>query len=58
MDVVCASIHCELFNKCRDELASIMKEQFGVIEDGGESLKPASSNYADIIQPMNVLLLL
>lgn len=35
-----------------------MKEQFGVIEDGGESLKPASSNYADIIQPMNVLLLL
>lgn len=34
VDIVCASIHCELFNRCRDELGSEMKKQFGVIEDG------------------------
>lgn len=35
VDVVCASIHCELFNKCRDDIGREMKQQFGVIEDGG-----------------------
>ncbi|KAF6240067.1 hypothetical protein HO173_001677 [Letharia columbiana] len=34
VDVVCASIHCELFNKCRDNIGREMKQQFGVIEDG------------------------
>lgn len=58
VDVVCASIHCELFNRCRDELGSEMKKQFGVIEDGGKSLKPSSSSCTDIIQPMSALLFL
>lgn len=34
VDVVCASIHCELFNKCRDDIGREMKQQFGVIENG------------------------
>lgn len=37
VDVVCASIHCELFNKCRDNIGREMKQQFGVIEDGGRN---------------------
>lgn len=40
VDVVCKSIRCELFGKCRDEIGNEMKKQFGVIEDGGKSLKP------------------
>lgn len=40
MDVVCASIHCELFNKCRDDIGRELKQQFGVIEDGGKVRMP------------------
>ena len=35
VDIVCSSIHCELFGKCRNNLYPAMMEKFGVTEPGG-----------------------
>ena len=53
VDMVCATIHCKLFNKCRDEIATEMKKQFGLIEDGGKSLTRLCSSGTDSVQRMS-----
>ena len=35
VDIVCASVHGELFMKCRNDLVSDMKQHFGATDPGG-----------------------
>ena len=36
VDIICSSIHCEVFGKCRDGLFNIMRDNFGVLESNGK----------------------
>ena len=38
VDIVCASVHGELFLKCRNDLVSSMKKHFRATEPGGKFL--------------------
>ena len=36
VDIVCSSIHCELFGKCRNDLYDLILQKFGVTDDDGK----------------------
>ena len=58
VDVVCASIHGELFNKCRDDIGREMKQQLGVIEDGGRFIGQSAGTPLTFSQRLSALLFL